>query len=102
MVLQGTFLSLKKQLVAMFGFLRFLAAPATPVRRVVGPALNQASASHPSDASGCGDDSCRELAPRDCVALALRAMGGRRRLEGLRTIRLDTIEHTALMEQSYR
>jgi len=45
---------------------------------------------------------CDHATPRQCVALALDAMGGRERLEQLKSIRLDSISHTLLMEQSYR
>lgn len=45
---------------------------------------------------------CEGLSARDCVALALDAMGGRQRLEGINSVRLDVISHTALTEQSYR
>ena len=40
--------------------------------------------------------------PKACVALALDAMGGRERLEGVKTISLEGIQHTQLVEQSYR
>jgi hypothetical protein len=36
------------------------------------------------------------------VALSLDAMGGRERLQAIQNIRLETISHTELMEQSYR
>ena len=45
---------------------------------------------------------CDHATPQQCVALALDAMGGRERLEQLKSIRLDSISHTLLMEQSYR
>jgi glyoxylase-like metal-dependent hydrolase (beta-lactamase superfamily II) len=40
--------------------------------------------------------------PRDCVALALTAMGGRERIEAVKTLGLEGIQHTLLVEQSYR
>jgi len=40
--------------------------------------------------------------PKDCLALALDAMGGRERLEGVKTLSLEGIQHTQLVEQSYR
>jgi hypothetical protein len=40
--------------------------------------------------------------PKDCVALALDAMGGRERLEAVKTLSLEGIQHTQLVEQSYR
>ena len=45
---------------------------------------------------------CEGLSARDCVTRALDAMGGKQRLEGVSSIRLDIISHTALTEQSYR
>jgi hypothetical protein len=50
-----------------------------------------AQAAHPDDAS-----------PKDCVLLALDAMGGRERLDGIKTLGLEGIQHTQLVEQSYR
>jgi hypothetical protein len=40
--------------------------------------------------------------PRDCVALALAAMGGRERIEAVKGLGLEGIQHTLLVEQSYR
>jgi hypothetical protein len=40
--------------------------------------------------------------PRDCVALALAAMGGRERIEAVKALKLEGIQHTLLVEQSYR
>jgi hypothetical protein len=40
--------------------------------------------------------------PRDCASLALDAMGGRERLERIKSIGLEGIRHTQLVEQSYR
>jgi hypothetical protein len=40
--------------------------------------------------------------PRDCAALALAAMGGRDRLEAVKALELEGIQHTLLVEQSYR
>jgi len=40
--------------------------------------------------------------PRDCVALALAAMGGRERIEAVKGLSLEGIQHTLLVEQSYR
>jgi hypothetical protein len=39
---------------------------------------------------------------RDCVALALSAMGGRERIEAVKSLRLEGAQHTLLAEQSYR
>ena len=38
----------------------------------------------------------------ECVSLALDAMGGRERLDGIKSIGLEGIRHTQLVEQSYR
>jgi hypothetical protein len=40
--------------------------------------------------------------PRDCIALALAAMGGRERIEAVKGLSLEGIQHTFLVEQSYR
>jgi hypothetical protein len=45
---------------------------------------------------------CDGLSPQQCVGLAMEAMGGRERLEGLKSVRLQTVGHTLLTEQSYR
>jgi hypothetical protein len=45
---------------------------------------------------------CEQESAQECVNLAIRAMGGRERLGQLKTIRLETIGHTLLAEQSYR
>lgn len=51
----------------------------------------------PISAPGCAGKN-----PQQCVELALDAMGGRDRLEQIKTVRVTTIGHTALAEQSYR
>ena len=45
---------------------------------------------------------CERHSPKECLNLALDAMGGRERLREVRNIKLHTIGHTLLMEQSYR
>src|SRR5450432_1524952 len=40
--------------------------------------------------------------PQACLALALAAMGGRERLEAVNNISIEGIQHTLLVEQSYR
>jgi hypothetical protein len=45
---------------------------------------------------------CDSQSPQQCLDLALKAMGGRERLQTLKSVRLQTIGHTLLMEQSYR
>ena len=45
---------------------------------------------------------CTSQTAKQCLDLALDAMGGRERLEQLKSVRLEIIGHTLLMEQSYR
>jgi hypothetical protein len=45
---------------------------------------------------------CEGVDARQCLDRAMTAMGGQERLSALKTVRLDVIGHTALMEQSYR
>jgi hypothetical protein len=52
-------------------------------------------------ARSSGGPGCAESA-KQCVGLALEAMGGRERLEQLKSVRLKIIGHTLLAEQSYR
>jgi len=50
-----------------------------------------------------GDEpGCEGVNASQCVTRALDAMGGRSKLEGVKSVALDVIGHTALMEQSYR
>ena len=55
------------------------------------------AAEHSPATPGCVGGGAKE-----CVGLALEAMGGRERLQQVKSVRLDTIGHTLLMEQSYR
>jgi hypothetical protein len=45
---------------------------------------------------------CAQLSAQQCVGLAMGAMGGRDKLEKLNSVRLQTVSHTLLTEQSYR
>ncbi len=45
---------------------------------------------------------CIHESPQQCITAALEAMGGRERLQQLNNIRLQTVGHTLLVEQSYR
>jgi hypothetical protein len=45
---------------------------------------------------------CAHESPRQCVNLALEAMGGSERLQQIKSVRLEYIGHTLLAEQSYR
>src|SRR5215469_10562148 len=49
-----------------------------------------------------GNPGCAHQTPLDCLNRAMVAMGGRERLEQVKSVRLQTIGHTLLMEQSYR
>jgi hypothetical protein len=49
-----------------------------------------------------GGPGCVGESPQQCVNSALVAMGGRERLRQVKSVRLLTIGHTLLMEQSYR
>jgi hypothetical protein len=51
----------------------------------------------PASAPGCAQES-----PQQCVAAALEATGGREALLQLTSIRMQTVGHTSLVEQSYR
>jgi hypothetical protein len=52
--------------------------------------------------SAAGSPGCAHESPQQCVGLALDAMGGRERLQQVKSVRLQTISHTLLTEQSYR
>ena len=45
---------------------------------------------------------CAQNNAKQCVEFALDAMGGRARLQQIKSVRLRTFEHTLLAEQSYR
>jgi hypothetical protein len=60
-------------------------------------ACNGVSAADSSEHPGCAHESAKQ-----CVTLALQAMGGESRPKGLRSVRLETIGDTLLVEQSYR
>jgi hypothetical protein len=49
-----------------------------------------------------GGPGCEGKSAKQCVELALEAMGGRERLQQLKSVRLQSISHTLLVEQSYR
>ena len=53
-------------------------------------------------AAGEGQPGCRQLDAKACVAQSMEAMGGRSRLEAIRSARYQTIGHTLVTEQSYR
>jgi len=49
-----------------------------------------------------GTPGCIHESAQQCVTAALEAMGGRERLQQVTSVRLQTVGHTLLMEQSYR
>jgi hypothetical protein len=60
-------------------------------------AAGAASAEKPVLAPGCPHESAQQ-----CVTAALEALGGRDRLQQVTNVRLQTVGHTLLAEQSYR
>src|SRR5450631_663677 len=64
-------------------------------------AMGMAATGHSKDkpiiVPGCANES-----PQQCITAALEAMGGRERLQQVMSVRLQTVRHTLLMEQSYR
>ena len=55
------------------------------------------AAAHSPATPGCVGGGAKE-----CVGLALEAMGGRERLQQVKSVRFDTMGHTLLVEESYR
>jgi hypothetical protein len=49
-----------------------------------------------------GTPGCAHESAQQCVTAALEAMGGRDRLQQVASVRLQTVGHTLLVEQSYR
>ena len=64
-------------------------------------ALWMASGVQAKESSG-SEPGCDDKTPKQCVNLALDAMGGRDRLQQVKSVRLHTIGHAVLAEQSYR
>src|SRR5579863_4510502 len=54
---------------------------------------------HPKSAEPPG---CEHESPQQCITAALEAMGGRERLQQVASVRVQSVGHTLLMEQSYR
>jgi hypothetical protein len=52
--------------------------------------------------NSAGGPGCAHESAKQCVDLALEAMGGRERLQQVKSVRLQYIGHTLLAEQSYR
>lgn len=55
-----------------------------------------------ADAQNSARPGCEHQDAKQCLNLAIQAMGGRERLGRVNTLRSQTIGHTLLMEQSYR
>lgn len=53
-------------------------------------------------AVGNENPGCTGKSVKECLELSVEAMGGRDRLEHVKSVRLETTGHTLLMEQSYR
>jgi hypothetical protein len=51
--------------------------------------------------TGPATPGCESLDPNGCLERVLDAMGGRERLTAVRTVQMDVVGHTELMEQSY-
>ena len=64
--------------------------------------LSVAALSLQVQAAPLASPGCSGLSAAACLDQSLIAMGGREKLEGIRSISLDVISHTYLMEQSYR
>lgn len=52
--------------------------------------------------NSAGGPGCVDKSPKQCVDLALDAMGGRELLQQVKSVRLHAVGHTLLAEQSYR
>jgi hypothetical protein len=63
--------------------------------------LGLAAGAHAGEKSA-GVPGCAHESPQQCITAALEAMGGRERLQQVSSVRLQTVGHTLLMEQSYR
>jgi hypothetical protein len=60
------------------------------------------AAAAPAHGKSAGAPGCVHETPEQCVSAAMEAMGGRESLEKLASVRLQTVGHTLLTEQSYR
>src|SRR6266849_6666189 len=63
--------------------------------------LCMAAGAH-ANGKSAGAPGCAHESPQQCVTAALEAMGGRERLQQVASVRLQTVGHTLLIEQSYR
>lgn len=64
-------------------------------------ALAEIGKSQTSRASHADRD-CQKVEAKECIALAIQAVGGSERLNAIKTLSYDSIGHTLLVEQSYR
>ena len=55
-----------------------------------------------TEAKSKADNACPSAGPKGCLELALEAMGGSARLEGIKNMSFEAVGHTLLVEQSYR
>jgi len=55
-----------------------------------------------TEAKSKADNACPGAGPKGCLELALEAMGGSARLEGIKNMSFEAVGHTLLVEQSYR
>jgi hypothetical protein len=71
---------------------------------IIAGLLLNSLAQHSAAAAAAGEGAAPQCAPtpRDCAAVALIAMGGRDRIEAVKSLRLEAAQHTLLVEQSYR
>ncbi|MGH8145051.1 MAG: hypothetical protein ACREPY_01850 [Rhodanobacteraceae bacterium] len=74
-------------------------AAAITLSAVAPPVLAATSAAAAGNADHPG---CEHVSVRDCVALAINAMGGDRKLAAINNEQLEIVGHRSLPEQSYR
>lgn len=64
--------------------------------------LSTAHASDAMSSEGMNHPGCEHTSPRECVELAMDAIGGRQKLAAIQNEQLDVAGHRSLAEQSYR
>src|SRR5882762_649557 len=79
-----------------------LAAGAHATEKSAGAHTTEKSAGAHAIEKSVGTPGCIHESAQQCVTAALEAMGGRERLQQVTSVRLQTVGHTLLMEQSYR
>lgn len=89
-------------LIVMLPALGFLGIKAAAPTAFALPQAPQHRSSAQDPSGSIKDVACQKAGPKGCLELALDAMGGRAQLEKIQSLNLETILHTALMEQSYR